>query len=61
LKKERMNKLIDMVKGKVRFVFAKDDALWYVTDCGFEFPVSYAETSGATFLPEDQGVKSVIE
>jgi len=53
-----MLNLKDMVKGdkQVTFTRAFDDALWYKTDCGFEFPVSYAETKGATFKAVDKAM-----
>lgn len=40
----------DMVKGKtVRFVYFKENELWYTTECGFEFPVPLDDTAGAVF------------
>lgn len=49
-----MKPLIEMVKGRVKLVKVENDALWYATDCGFEFPVPFWDTKGATFLPEDK-------
>lgn len=50
----RVRDLKDMVKGRVHFVEAKEGSLWYATDCGFDFPVPYADTEGAVFLHEDK-------
>lgn len=41
---------------KVRFVRYKDGELWYVTECGFEFPVPISDTGDATFLAEDRAM-----
>jgi hypothetical protein len=48
----------DMVANgrKVRFVRYKENELWYVTECGFEFPVPIADTGEATFLAEDKAM-----
>lgn len=40
--------------GQVTFTRAFDSCLWYVTDCGFEFPVPFEETKGATFRATDR-------
>lgn len=47
-----------MVKdGKlVRFVRFQSGQLWYVTECGFEFPVAIAETGEAPYLAEDKAM-----
>jgi hypothetical protein len=58
-KKERgVNTVKDMVKDgkKVRFARFKEGQLWYVTECGFEFPVPVDDTDNATFLAEDKAV-----
>lgn len=39
---------------KVTFVRTLDGALWYTTDTGFEFPVPFEDTRGASFLAEDK-------
>ena len=48
----------EMVTGdkKVKFLFYKDNELWYQTENGFEFPVPIDDTAGATFLPEDKAL-----
>lgn len=50
--------LKDMVKDGKRVTFAryKNHELWYVTECGFEFPVPTADTGDATFLVNDKAV-----
>ncbi len=53
-----MNSIKDMVKDnkKVVFVRFKENELWYVTECGFEFPVPVEDTGSATFLAEDKAM-----
>lgn len=48
----------DMVGGdrKVSFTFYRDKNLWYVTECGFEFPVPIEDIGNATFLNEDRAM-----
>lgn len=48
----------DMVKGgkKVKFTFYRAQALYYVTECGFEFPVPLEDIGDATFLAEDKAL-----
>ncbi len=41
---------------KVTFRFYRDGQLWYVTECGFEFPVPIQEAGTATFLAEDRAI-----
>jgi hypothetical protein len=41
---------------KVAFQFYRDGQLWYVTECGFEFPVPVAEAGTATFLAQDRAI-----
>jgi hypothetical protein len=41
---------------KVTFSFYRDGQLWYVTECGFQFPVPVAEAGTATFLAEDRAI-----
>lgn len=56
-KKLSMNTLKDMVKDKqVTFRFYKDGDLWYVTECGFEFPVQISDAGTATFLATDKAM-----
>lgn len=50
-----MTRLYDMVNGrKVRLAYCRDGALWYRTECGFEFPVPLGEIGTATFYAEDR-------
>lgn len=51
-----MVKVVDIVKsGKpIKFVRYQKNELWYVTDCGFEFPVPISDTGDAAFLAEDK-------
>jgi len=53
-----MNTLKEMVKDnkKVKFQFYKDRNLWYLTECGFEFPVPIEDIDNATFLAEDKAI-----
>ena len=50
--------LKDMVKDqkKVRFSFYRHGELWYVTECGFEFPVPIDDVGDAVFLQEDKAI-----
>jgi hypothetical protein len=41
---------------RVTFQFYRDGQLWYVTECGFEFPVPVAEAGTATFLAQDRAI-----
>jgi hypothetical protein len=40
----------------VRFAYYHDLNLWYVTECGFEFPVPIEDIGTATFLNEDRAM-----
>lgn len=53
-----MRTLKEMVgKGQtVRFRFYRDRELWYVTNCGFEFPVPVADTGTGLFQAEDRAI-----
>lgn len=55
-----MSSLKDMVRDgkKVSFVRFARGELWYVTACGFEFPVPAdpAEVGEATFLAQDKAL-----
>jgi len=47
----------DIVKNKsVNFLYYKDKELWYVTDCGFEFPVPIDDTGTATMNHVDKAI-----
>lgn len=53
-----MSSLKDMVRdGKqVRFAWFRGSELWYVTECGFEFPVPISDVGDATFLAQDKAL-----
>lgn len=52
-----MNSVKDMVKNKqVTFVRYKKGELWYVTECGFEFPVPIDDTGDADFYATDKAM-----
>ena len=53
-----MTSIKDMVANgrKVRFTHYKSGELWYVTECGFEFPVPIADTGDGVFLAEDKAL-----
>jgi hypothetical protein len=48
----------DMVNNgkQVKFTHYIDQNLWYVTECGFEFPVPITDTGNATFLAQDKAM-----
>ena len=48
----------EMVLGdkKVKFLYFKDNALWYVTETNFEFPVPIEDVAGATVKTEDKAI-----
>ena len=47
----------DMVKDKiVKFVHYRDNELWYITECGFEFPVPLQDVGNATFKAQDKAI-----
>ena len=47
----------EMVKNKkVKFQYYRDSNLWYVTECGFEFPVPIEDIGNATFMAEDKAL-----
>lgn len=47
----------DMVKDKtVQFSHYFDGALWYKTECGFEFPVPIEDIGNSTFLAVDKAI-----
>ena len=48
----------EMVKNgkKVHFLKYQRNELWYVTECGFEFPIDIADTGDAEFKPEDKAI-----
>ena len=52
--------LKELVKGDVKFVYARDGALWYRAEdgtlAGFVFPVPFQEVAGATFRHRDRGI-----
>jgi len=48
----------DMVKDnkKVRFIHYKQGELWYMTECGFMFPVPIHDTGDGVFLATDKAL-----
>lgn len=50
--------LKDMVSNnkKVNFIRFQKGDLWYVTECGFEFPVAISDTGDAVFSKEDKAL-----
>ena len=56
-----MAKLVERCKGQVKFIFFKDDCLWYETEDGWQFPVPIEDTkngqgASATFNAIDKGI-----
>lgn len=53
-----MASIKDMVKGgaQVHFQFYRKGELWYVTDCGFAFPVPTEDCGDGTFLVKDKAI-----
>lgn len=47
-----------MVAGgkRVKFLFYRQKELWYVTECGFEFPVPIEDTGDGVFMVEDKAM-----
>ena len=41
---------------KVKFVYYKQNALWYETETGFQFPVPIDDVGGGVFLAEDKAI-----
>ena len=47
----------DIVKDQTaRFVFYRDECLFYETDNGFQFPVPVADAGSATFNSEERAI-----
>lgn len=47
----------EMVSGKqVKFLRYQRKELWYVTECGFEFPVPIDDTGDASFSSQDKAI-----
>lgn len=53
-----MSRIKELVAGgkQVTFTFYRQNELWYVTDCGFEFPVPITDTGDGVFLAKDKAV-----
>ena len=47
--------LKNRVKSPIKFAFFVDNALWYQTQDGWQFPVPVEDTAGATFNAEEKG------
>ena len=41
---------------KVKFSHYRHKELWYITECGFEFPVPIEDIGDATFAAEDKAM-----
>lgn len=52
-----MQSIKDMVKDKfVTFTHYRRGEMWYVTECGFEFPVPVSDIGDATFQAKDKAI-----
>lgn len=49
-------KMIDHVRGTVKFQYYRDGNLWYQTETGVLFPVPISDIGNATFLAEDKAL-----
>ncbi len=50
-----MKTLKEMIQNKtVQFVRYQKGDLWYVTECGFEFPVPITDTGDGAFVAKDK-------
>jgi hypothetical protein len=56
--KESIMNIKDMVSHgkKVNFIKFQNKELWYVTECGFEFPIPLSDTDGAIFNSQDKAL-----
>lgn len=48
----------EMVTGnkQVKFLYYKENELWYETECGFAFPVPIDDVGNATLLAQDKAL-----
>jgi hypothetical protein len=46
----------DGTSRKVKFIYYRDQNLWYETENGFQFPVPIEDIGNATFLSEDRAI-----
>lgn len=47
----------EMIKNKtVSFLFYKEKELWYITECGFEFPVPIGDVGTASMNAKDKAI-----
>ena len=52
-----MSSIKDMVKNKVvKFQYFRENELFYVTECGFLFPVPISDVGNATLKNEDNAL-----
>ena len=51
-----MEKLKEHIKGKVKFVYFRDNQLFYKTESGLIFPVPVEDIGQATFMAEDKAI-----
>lgn len=49
-----MKLLKERTKGQVTFIYFRKNELWYITECGFTFPVPTEEVGDATFNATDK-------
>lgn len=52
-----MRKIKEMIKDKkVTFCYYTEGDLWYITECGFKFPVPIVDCGDAVFTKEDKSM-----
>lgn len=51
-----MSDMKEHVKGKVVFIYYKNNELWYLTESGFKFPVPISDIGDATFMAADKAL-----
>lgn len=49
-------KMIDHVRGRVKFQYYREGNLYYETETGILFAVPISDTAEATFLAEDKAI-----
>lgn len=56
--RSKMNSIKDMVSGgkMVKLTRYQRGDVWYITDCGFEFPVPISDVGDAALLAEDKAM-----
>ncbi len=51
-----MTDIKTLVKGNVKFLFARKGELWYETETGFKFPVPISDMGDGQFNAEDRAM-----